>query len=286
MSYTLKNYTGGAVAARLYAAVSDTTGTNIVVTGTDATWAPLGSAPFVLSLSTGNSNEEKVLVAAGSYSWTGTSVTLTVTRGYDGTPASTHAAGDTVAHVLTGVDLAEANYAVTKTVGIVQNIGDILYSDAAYSLDNLAPGTAGNVLKTNGIGSAPAWASVASLLPSVLPSSVAASKVWNPTKTTTSTGPSQSGITGYNNYLVIAWSAVTTTSTAAEQLGLSITANGTTGINTVTQTVGATSNGIAVTFAVLSPGASTSFSASSVPTASGTGAIATWNNYLIVIGLN
>jgi microcystin-dependent protein len=57
-----------------------------------------------------------------------------------------HNVGVTAEFVFTRTDLNEANFAVSKTVGAVTNIGDLLYADAPNSLARLAKGTSGLAL--------------------------------------------------------------------------------------------------------------------------------------------
>ena len=127
----------------------------------------------------------------------------------------------------------------------------------------------------------------AALATGVLPAAITTSKVWNPASTTTSTGPVQTGISGYNNYVAIAWSRISYGSGTVGNLNLSISGNGTASINAVAQGIipNVTANAMATTFAYFSPGSGTSFSVQCVPSSAAL-QITGWNNYLIVVGLN
>src|ERR1700749_956310 len=75
--------------------------TDLVVNSTTG-WPT--SFPFIIRLEPDSANEELVLATSGL----GTSSTpYTVTRGYDGTSAKSHALGATVTHGFAQVDFAE-----------------------------------------------------------------------------------------------------------------------------------------------------------------------------------
>ena len=120
-SYSLNSYTGGAPTAALAAAVS-ITGTQIAIVNTSSGWYPLGSnGGFFLALDYGTALEEKVFVPSGAYNWSaGVSSPIVIsgiTRAQDNTNAVNHVSGSITAFVMTGVDLAEANLAVSQTLG-------------------------------------------------------------------------------------------------------------------------------------------------------------------------
>ena len=159
--YTTNTYVGGAPTAHLNASITsgDTT---IVIADTTSGWNGLGSGGgFALALDFGNSNEEKIYVPAGSYSWGSATVTLSgVTRAYDGTTAVSHNSNAPVVHILTSVDLKEANTAVVNTVGKIANAGDLLVGSGANALTNLPAGSQGTVLSSD--GSTLSWVPAAS----------------------------------------------------------------------------------------------------------------------------
>jgi len=93
--------------------------------------------------------EEKVLVG----SRTGSSLS-SITRGVDGTTASSHSAGATCYPVFTASDADEANlFASTMTTR-----GDLLKMGAGPTVARLAIGTSGYVLTSDGTD--PAWAAL------------------------------------------------------------------------------------------------------------------------------
>jgi hypothetical protein len=96
------------MASRYYSAVAqDTTVTsNITSSSTSVTVAAVvgypSSYPFVLALDYNTASEELVTVTGVS------GLTLTITRGYNGTTATAHNAGAVVRHVITAQDLTDA----------------------------------------------------------------------------------------------------------------------------------------------------------------------------------
>lgn len=98
----VREYAGAAKRTTL---ASDITAGSAVLTVADATGWPTGATgPFAIALEMGAAGEEKVLILSRSGN------TLTVhTRGYDDTTASSHLSGSTADHVLTAIDLREAN---------------------------------------------------------------------------------------------------------------------------------------------------------------------------------
>lgn len=200
MAYTRKSFVGGAVSASISAALN-AGATTVTITGTDTSWNGLGGASpnntaFYLSIGYGTSTEEKVLVGPADYNWASGSVTVSITRGQDGTLDQYHATGTTVVPVMTAVDLNEANYAVAETVGNITAIGDLLYGDAVNSLARLAIGANNSVLTSNGTGAAPSWKTVASLLPAIADLFIATSTTANTQATVT--------VSGFTKYVVVA----------------------------------------------------------------------------------
>lgn len=102
----LREYAG---AAKRTAISGDITAASTTITVADATGYPTGATgPFAIALALGQAAEEKVLITSRSGN------TLTVhTRGYDGTSASSHSSGAPVDHVLTAIDIREANSVTT-----------------------------------------------------------------------------------------------------------------------------------------------------------------------------
>jgi hypothetical protein len=307
LTYPQRGFAGAAVAGTL-ASPGLTAINGAGVTFTSSTtltgWTEIANGSWsgdniCVTFGYGTASEEKILCTFNS----GTSTFTIVTRGYDGTSAVAHATGSLFILTSTATEAAELN-AVTQSMknllltnGLSALPADISTSAAALgtsinpaSADHthkLPASTLNNWLSGSASGQMNSAVSVylSSLASGALPTAITTSRVWNPTATSTSTGPSQSGITGYNNYIIVAWSKATTTTATAAQLSLSITANTVTGINPVSTTIQGVSNGTAMTMAYVSPGASTTFSAQCMPSTSG-GTVGSWANYLIVIGIN
>lgn len=136
MAYERRDIVGGAVRATLVTGLSDTnvgTFTIDVATG----W-PTGI--FFVVVDRGQPTEEKIKCSQRA----GTTVTVSV-RGADGTSAVAHTPGTSVVEVIaTAVDLDEANYAVSQTVGKVTTKGDILAATGASAFARVGTGGAGN----------------------------------------------------------------------------------------------------------------------------------------------
>ena len=97
------------MALRNYSVLANPQGLTASVGTTDVTLAVAATAnyptaPFIATIERGAANEEVVLVTAKP---SGTS--LTVTRGYDGSTAKTHALGTVVEHAVSAIDYREAN---------------------------------------------------------------------------------------------------------------------------------------------------------------------------------
>ncbi len=105
----------GWLPASLGAAITDTIGTTIVINHTNSSWEKMGSnAPFVITV-----EGEKMLVPQGTYNWMNAPVTISgVTRGYEGSAASTHSI-DVPISVVGGKDIYGFNeYSLTALVPV------------------------------------------------------------------------------------------------------------------------------------------------------------------------
>jgi len=141
MAYEVRGFSGVATETALTALISAVDTTLSITLGTGASYPSSGSFYIVVDL--GLSTEEKILCSAQ----TANSLTVaTGGRGADGTPATAHAVGASVKHVIAAVDLSEANRAVNRTVGQITGVGELLVGDALNSLNNLAPGANNTVL--------------------------------------------------------------------------------------------------------------------------------------------
>ncbi len=100
-----REFAGAVVAQPLSANISNVSTTFSVADGSSF---PLGSLnPFVISIGRGTPSEEKILVASR------TANTFTVSsRGYDGTTAVAHVAGELVDHILDAAVVQDMNTSV------------------------------------------------------------------------------------------------------------------------------------------------------------------------------
>ena len=275
--YTRNSYDGGATQASLSAAIDSST-TTITLANTSNSWDSLGASyGFFMSLDYGGQYEEKVYVPAQSITWTSTTVTLiNVVRGVDGTSPQSHVAAAVVVVVMTATDLDEANYAVTQTVGKVTTQGDMLYASSANALARLAPGTAGQLLQTNGSGAAPTWLASGSAGQMLTSQGSGSSPTWVDASNVWTTNPAT--VSGFANYLIIADVTLTQPSTGAAAGAITLTA----GSKSVTQSYPATNTWVETVSLVgitSSPGTITASASKN-----STGTLGTVN--LIVIGLN
>lgn len=141
MALFRKEYKGAAVATTLNTSITNSTLTVVLAAATG--WPTGSPGPFVLVINRGGSTEEKVLCD----SRTSTSCTVNASgRGYDGTSAASHEAGEAVEHCLGAIDLNEANNAVAQTIGAIAAKGDLLAGSAANTLTKLTVGSNNTVL--------------------------------------------------------------------------------------------------------------------------------------------
>lgn len=140
MAFTRKNYAGAAPATTLSGSITPSSTTFTLASG--AGYPTGATGPFVLVTDPGTASEEKILCSLLS----GSTVTVASSgRGYDGTTATSHSSGAVVNHVLTAIDLDEANQAVVNTIGAVTAVGDLLVGTGTNALGRVAIGTAGQV---------------------------------------------------------------------------------------------------------------------------------------------
>ena len=149
---TRRTYAGAAPACTLTTSITSVD-TSALLTGDVTNWTTTASGPFFMVIDPGLVTEEKVLIGSRS----GSSLS-SITRGQDGTTASSHSAGATCYPVFTATDADQAN----KVASTLTTKGDILATDGS-ALNRLAVGTNGFVLTadstaTNGL----TWAVAAS----------------------------------------------------------------------------------------------------------------------------
>ena len=150
---TRRSYAGAAPACTLTNSITagDTTA---LLTGTVTAWNSTATGPFFMVIDPGLVTEEKVLVAAR----TGSSLS-SMTRGVDGTTASSHSAGATCYPVFTATDADEAN----TLAAVMTTRGDLIKMGSGPTVGRLAIGTAGYVLTSDGTDAAWAAAAVSGL---------------------------------------------------------------------------------------------------------------------------
>lgn len=110
-----REFVGNAVTTQLSEAILSTT---TIIPGNDISSFPWGSTnPFVISIGRGTDNEEKILISERTGSAFGVAQ-----RGYDGTTAVAHSAGETIDHVLDAAAIQDMN-TVTYDTSIITWMG-------------------------------------------------------------------------------------------------------------------------------------------------------------------
>ena len=116
-----RSYAGAAAACTLTGSI-DSSVTSLDLTGTVTAWPDTANGSFHMVIDPGLSTEEKILVGSRS-----TGSLSSITRGVDGTTASSHSAGATCHPVFTATDADQAN----KIVSTLTTKGDILTTDGS-----------------------------------------------------------------------------------------------------------------------------------------------------------
>jgi microcystin-dependent protein len=135
MAKTRRQYSGGAVSTTVTSSLA-ASGVSTFVIASSTGWPSAAGVPFYIVVSPQTSSEEKMSVTIS-----GTTLTI-VSRGVDGTSASSHANGATVYPVITAIDMDEANELTSKYA----SRGSIIYQGST-TFEELAKGSSGLVLK-------------------------------------------------------------------------------------------------------------------------------------------
>ena len=132
---TRRSYSGAAPTCTLTSSITsgDTTAS---LTGTVTNWPATASGPFYMVIDPGLASEEKVLVAART-----TTSLSSITRGVDGTTATSHSAGAICYPVFTAMDADQANLIASA----LTTKGDTLVTDGS-TVTRLAVGADRKVL--------------------------------------------------------------------------------------------------------------------------------------------
>jgi hypothetical protein len=146
MPKTRRQFAGAGVASSLTGAIAASGVTTFSISAS-TNWSTSTTIPFYVVLSPQTASEEKMLVTLSSN-------TLTiVSRGVDGTTASSHASGATIYPVFTATDANEANELTSKYA----NRGSIVYQGTS-TFEELVKGTQGHPLVIG--ANDPAWGQV------------------------------------------------------------------------------------------------------------------------------
>lgn len=146
-----RQYKGNSLATTIGATVAPADVTLTVADGSTFPDATVG--PFTITVNPGGGTEEKILVGARS----GNTLS-SLTRGYDGTSAQSHAVGETVRHTLAAVDLDEANahlnspsthYSLTLLASAVGAVSGVIKRIAGQTADLLRVTDESNNLLAN-----------------------------------------------------------------------------------------------------------------------------------------
>jgi hypothetical protein len=168
MAKVRRQFAGGAVASTLTGSIA-ASGVTTFSIAASTNWSTSTTIPFYVVLSPQTSSEEKMLVTLSSN-------TLTiVSRGIDGTSASSHASGATIYPVFTAIDANEANELTAKYA----NRGSIVYQGAS-TFEELVKGTQGHPLVIG--ANDPAWGQVGTV--GIADSAITTGKINNSAVTT------------------------------------------------------------------------------------------------------
>jgi len=245
LTYPQRGFAGAAVAGTL-ASPGLTAINGAGVTFTSSTtltgWTEIANGSWsgdniCVTFGYGTASEEKILCTFNS----STSTFTIVTRGYDGTSAVAHATGSLFILTSTATEAAELNAVTQSMKGLLLTDGsaplpaDISTSAAARGTSTkpaaanhthlLSTSTLNGWLTGSASGQLPSAVSVylSSLASGALPAAVTTSRIWSATGSGASTA-SLTGVSGYNNYIIVV-SHIYTSGTTAGENSANITAN-------------------------------------------------------------
>lgn len=140
MAYERREIVGGAVPATVTSGLGDLNPGTFTIDVTTGWPTGTDSKAFYIVVDRGLATEEKMKCSARA----GNTVTV-ATRGADGSTAAVHTPGSSKAEVIaTAVDLDEANYAVSQTVGKVTTKGDLIAATGNAAFARVATGGSAN----------------------------------------------------------------------------------------------------------------------------------------------
>lgn len=125
---TSRFFTNTASTGTITSTLNNTDASTVLITLTAITGWP--STPCTAAINYGQADEEIVLVTAVS----GTSVT--VTRGFDGSPKRNHSPNATLTHIGAAIDFSEANSHINSSSGVHGITGSVVGTSDAQSLSN------------------------------------------------------------------------------------------------------------------------------------------------------
>lgn len=141
-----KQFAGAAIQTTLASDISPSSTTVILTAGTSY---PSGTSPFVVSVGRGSGNEEKILCSAR----TGNNLTV-LQRGYDGTVAVGHIAGEAILHVVDAYTIDQVN----EMANAMTTLGDLLYRSSTGFVRRAIGATGEALIVQAGV---PQWGQVA-----------------------------------------------------------------------------------------------------------------------------
>jgi hypothetical protein len=245
LTYPQRGFAGAAVAGTIASpglTAVDGAGATFTSSTTLTGWTEIANGSWsgdniCVTFGYGTASEEKILCTFNS----GTNTFTVVTRGYDGTSAVAHTTGSLFINTFTATEAAELNAVTQSMKGLLLTDGsaplpaDISTSAAARGTSTkpaaanhthlLSTSTLNGWLTGSASGAMNSAVSVylSSLAAGALPTAITTSKVWSANGTGASPA-SLTGVSGYNNYIIVA-SHINTSGTTVGDNSATITAN-------------------------------------------------------------